>query len=216
MLSLGDVYAGPQTVAVTITVEEPVFLTLQAGKADEYEAEISDLRIELSDLRRQLEDSQAQLADNGGVLRTAQEQLAHTHDALSIERQMTMDLRREVTAISQAPLAGAGSSAADIGFDNVESVQQTSSRGWTDREGVSNGNRSKLANSTGHPGLDKAAAIAQVRPLLCSRVSATLHCPQYCFFTAVSCLVCQACCLLYKHLMSVIQTHNTFGVNIGW
>lgn len=154
------VNAGSQTVTVTIRVEEPIFLTLQAGRADEYEAEISDLRTELSDLRRQLQDSQAQLADNGGVLRTAQEQLADTHDALSIERQKPMDLTRQVTAISQVPLAGAGSSAADIGSDNVEPA----SRGWTDREGANSGNRPAFTNSTGHPGLDKAAALAQVRP----------------------------------------------------
>lgn len=208
-------YAGPQTVTVTIRVEEPIFLTLQAGTADEYEAEISDLRIELSDLRRQLEDSQAQLADNGGVLRTAQEQLANTHDALSIERQKTMDLMREVTAISQAPLAGAGSSAAaDIGFDNVESGQQTSSRGWTDREGVSNGNRPRLASSTGHPGLDKAAATAQVRPLPCSGVSATLHCPHNCFVTGRSCLVCKHAACGTNTLIFVRQTDNTLSVNI--
>ena len=153
----------PRTVAVTIKVEEPIFLTLEAGKADEYEAEINGLRVQLSNLHTQLEYSHAQLADNGGVLRTAQEQLAHAHDALSIERQKTMDLTREMTAISKSPQAGT-SNAAEVGFDNEEASQR--SRGWTDREVLSNGigYRATFA-STGRSGsgLDRAAAIAQVQ-----------------------------------------------------
>ena len=145
----------PQSVTVTIKVEEPIFLTLEVGKANETEAEISDLRVQLSNLRGQLEYSHAQLADNGGVLRTAQEQLADTHDALSIERQRTVDLTREMAAISKSPLAGTAITA-DVGLDN-----EGSSGGWTDRDG--RGNRATLA-SIGHSGsgLDRAAAVAQV------------------------------------------------------
>ena len=164
-------YAGlsaPQTVTVTIKVEEPIFLTITAGNADECEAEISALRVQLSNLHRQLEYSHAQLADNGGVFRTAQEQLGDTHGALSIERQRTMDLMREMSSRSKSPLAGTGSNAADIGFDNEDSSRR--SRGWTDREGLGSGigNRATSASiGQSASGLDRAAAIAQARATSC-------------------------------------------------
>lgn len=144
----------PRNVTVTIKVEEPIFLTLEVGKADEIEAEVSDLRVQLSNLRRQLEYSHAQLADNGGVFKTAQEQLADTHDALSIERQKTMDLTREMTAISKSPSAGTSSTAVD---------NQESSGGWTAQDGRGNdiGNRATFA-SIGHSSSALGRAAAQV------------------------------------------------------
>ena len=151
------IIAGPQTVTVTIKVEEPVFLTLEAGNSDEYEAEIRDLRIELSNVHRQLDDSHAQLADNGGSLRIAQEQLAESHDALSLERQKTMDLMREIKDI---PLPSDGASATVTSSDNEELSQR--SRSWAaDRDGTGvgpgsgTGHRPTFA-STAYSGLDKA------------------------------------------------------------
>ena len=88
--------AGPQTVTLTIRVEEPVFLTLQAGNADDYEAELRELRDKLSSVHGQLADSHTLLADSGGSLKAAQERLAETHAALNIERQKTLHFSQEV------------------------------------------------------------------------------------------------------------------------
>lgn len=140
-------------------VEEPIFLTLEAGKSDEYEAEIRDLRLELSNFQRQLADSHAQLADNGGSLRTAQEQLAHSHDALSIERQKTMDLMHEIEGMNLSS-PGIGASTPGMSSDNEELGQR--SRSWADREGHGTGHRATFA-STGYSSLDKAAAAGQVQ-----------------------------------------------------
>ena len=164
---IGDVNAGPQTVTIIVKVEEPVFLTLQAGKADNYESEISDLRVELFNVQRQLRDSHAQLADNGGVLRVAQEQLADSHDALSIERQKTMDLMREMTAISQLPLPSAvsGDTTTATASSDKEEVSQSRGSGTEapgiGTEGLGMANRAVLAIA--RSGFDKAAALGQVR-----------------------------------------------------
>lgn len=200
----------PRSITVTIKVEEPIFLTLDVGKADE--AEISDLRVQLSNLHRQLEYSHAQLADNGGVLRTAQEQLAHTHDALSLERQKTKDLTREMTAISKSPLADT-SNTADVGFDSEESSQR--SRGWADRDGPGNGigHRATFA-STGHSGsgLERAAVVAQVPASSVSSHGMTI-CFLQCLIaaqdsTGVHC-GCFKQALLYMHLASNMQAGNS-------
>ncbi len=92
-----------QTVTIVIKVEEPVYLTLQAGDADGYEQEITDLRAELVRVRRCLEESYAQLADKGGALEAAQAMLAEAHDALTIERQMTVSLKEKIRTNSGVP-----------------------------------------------------------------------------------------------------------------
>lgn len=97
---------------MTIKIEEPVYLTIEAGRADEYEYEIADLRAELSNLQRQLVDSRTQLADTGGTLKSAQERLAQVHGALSIERQKTRELSREIKAVSEAGLLQTAASCA--------------------------------------------------------------------------------------------------------
>lgn len=150
-------FSGAQTISLTIKVEEPIFLTIQAGNVDGYQAEINDLRAELSSLHRQLKDSHAQLADHGGVLRTTQEQLAQSHGALSIERQRPVDLAREMRGRSLSPIPGAGNSAAS----DSEELSGTS-RSWTDKEGL--GSRAAFANA-GHSGLDRSAAVGLVRCL---------------------------------------------------
>lgn len=92
-----------QTVTIVIKVEEPIYLTLQAGEADGYEQEIRDLRAELVQVRRRLEESYAQLADKGGALEAAQAMLAEAHDALTIQRQMTVSLKEKIRTDSGVP-----------------------------------------------------------------------------------------------------------------
>ena len=97
---------------MTIKIEEPVYLTIDAGRADEYEYEVAHLRAELTNLQRQLVDSRKQLADTGGTLKSAQERLAQVHGALSIERQKTRELSREIKAVSEAGLLQTAASCA--------------------------------------------------------------------------------------------------------
>lgn len=81
---------------MVIKVEEPVYLTLQAAKADEYEFAIGNLRSELSNAQRQLADSNTQLADTSGNLLATQAMLAESHEALTVERQKAAGLIKEV------------------------------------------------------------------------------------------------------------------------
>ena len=145
---------------MTIKVEEPIFLTIQAGRSDEHETEINELRAELSSLHRQLRDSHMQLDDTGGNLRSMQEQLAKSPGALSIERQRTMDLSREIRAMSRgpSPLPGAGGSGAALAALAESEDLIRRSRSWADKDSV--------GNRAGHPGYDKAAA-GQVRKHAC-------------------------------------------------
>ena len=133
-------------------------MTIQAGNIDEYAAEISDLRAELSSLHGQLRASHTQLTDNGGALRVTQEQLAESHGALSIERQKTMELAREIRALSRvpSPLPGAISNAA-IAFDSQELT--TRSRSWNDKEG--SGSHAALSN-VGPSAADRSSTTVQV------------------------------------------------------
>ncbi|DBA77116.1 TPA: hypothetical protein ACH3X1_009695 [Trebouxia sp. C0004] len=117
-----------QTVTIVIKVDEPIYLTLQAGEADGYEQEIADLRAELVKVERHMEDSYAQLADKGGALEAAQAMLAEAHDALTKERQMTASLKEKIRTNSGVPLllatSGSNAVAAMIGGEGA-SVART-------------------------------------------------------------------------------------------
>jgi len=117
-------------VSIVIKVEEPIYLTLQAGEADGYEQEITDLRAELVKVGRHLEESHAQLADKGGALEAAQAMLAEAHDALTIERQMTVSLKEKIRTNSGVPsllpTSGSNAGAAMTGGEGA-SVARTPS-----------------------------------------------------------------------------------------
>ncbi|DBA80115.1 TPA: hypothetical protein ACH3X2_007598 [Trebouxia sp. C0005] len=121
---------GAQTVTIVIKVEEPVYLSLQAGEADGYEQEITKFRAELVEVKRHLEDSRAQLADKGGALEAAQAMLAEAHDALTIERQMAVSLKEKIRTNSgvpsRPPTSGRNAGAAVTGGEGA-SVARTPS-----------------------------------------------------------------------------------------
>lgn len=117
-------------MTIVIKVEEPVYLSLQAGEADGYEQEITKLRAELVEVKRHLEDSRAQLADKGGALEAAQAMLAEAHDALTIERQMAVSLKEKIRTNSgvpsRPPTSGRNAGAAVTGGEGA-SVARTPS-----------------------------------------------------------------------------------------
>ncbi|KAL0050961.1 hypothetical protein WJX82_011093 [Trebouxia sp. C0006] len=152
-----------QTVTIVIKVEEPIYLTLQAGEADGYEQEIADLRAELVKVRRRLEDSYAQLADKGGAWEAAQAMLAEAHDAMIIERQMSVSLKEKIRTNSGVPslLPTSGSNAvAAITGEEGASVARTLS-------GAVDETTDDAVHETKHgadPSADPAAASPGVGP----------------------------------------------------
>ena len=150
-------------MTIVIKVEEPIYLTLQAGEADGYEQEIADLRAELVKVRRRLEDSYAQLADKGGAWEAAQAMLVEAHDALIIERQMSVSLKEKIRTNSGVPslLPTSGSNAvAAITGEEGASVARTLS-------GAVDETTDDAVHETKHgadPSADPAAASPGVGP----------------------------------------------------
>jgi len=154
-------------VTIVIKVEEPFYLTLQAGDADEYEQEIADLRAELVKVGRHLEDSYAQLADKGGALEAAQAMLAEAHDALIIERQMTVSLKEKIRTNSGVPsllpTSGSNAGAARISGE-VASVARAPSGAVNDTEDGTVHDTKDGADPSADPSADPAAASPSVGP----------------------------------------------------
>jgi len=148
-------------VTIVIKVEEPFYLTLQAGDADEYEQEIADLRAELVKVGRHLEDSYAQLADKGGALEAAQAMLAEAHDALIIERQMSVSLKEKIRTNSGVPsllpTSGSNAGAARISGE-VASVARAPSGAVNDTEDGTVHDTKDGADPSADPSADPAAA----------------------------------------------------------
>ena len=79
-----------------------------------------------------------------------------------------MDPTREIRGRGPSPIPGAGNSAGTADGEDVSG----GGRSWTDKEGFgSSGSNRAGFSTTGHSGLDRSAALGQVRAsqLLCGR-----------------------------------------------
>ena len=95
-----SVCAGPQTVTVTITVTEPVYLKLEIGNIDQYDRDIRSLHQQVADLQRQLADCKSELQKSGGSLHAMKQELLLSHTSRTLEHQKTRHPEFKLEAVS--------------------------------------------------------------------------------------------------------------------
>ena len=100
MLVALSVCAGPQTVAVTITVTEPVHLKLEVGNVEQYDRDIRSLQQQVSDLQQQLAEYKSELQKSGGSLHAMKQQLLLSQTSSTLERQKTRHLAFKLEAVT--------------------------------------------------------------------------------------------------------------------
>lgn len=95
-----SVCIGPQTVTVTITVTEPVYLKLEIGNIDQYDRDIHRLQQQVADLQRQLADYKSELQKSGGSLHAMKQELLLSHTSRALEHQKTRHPEFKLEAVS--------------------------------------------------------------------------------------------------------------------